>query len=154
MKKIRNRLQHKHLLIKAIVQRTPKDENESRQWVNELIDSIDMKVAVLSNNQSNPIAWYSEDPENQGMTAGGILTTSHTMFHTWDAVTEDDTYEGQPAEVHFDLYSCKCFNVDDVLAKLDAKFGLRHIHVLMLDRSNFTVEAMFMGPYQTYNAGI
>lgn len=105
---------HKHLILDGFVAKPPKDEEEAKKFLATLITDIKMVVAKLSNGQPNPIAWYCDDPDNRGLTAGGILTTSHVVMHVWDV--------DYPAPFHFDLYSCSDFEVDEIIKVLDDKF--------------------------------
>lgn len=107
---------HKHFLLDATIAKAPTDEEAMKEFLRNLIVDIGMVVAKLSKDQNNPIAWYCDEEGNEGMTASGILTTSHVVFHVWDRV---DT-----AEIHFDLYSCSDFKVNHIVSLLNEQFGL------------------------------
>lgn len=124
---------HKHLVLDGFVNNPPKDEDEAKEFLATLITDIKMVVAKLSNNQPNPIAWYCDDPDNRGLTAGGILTTSHVVMHVWDV--------DHPAPFHFDLYSCSDFEVDYILKVLDEKYGfVDKCRGWLIDRNGDTCE--------------
>lgn len=140
---------HKHLILDALVKNPPKDEVEIKKFLAQIIVDINMVVADLTPKQDrlskflskipflkvlaaqpNPIAWYCDDPTNRGLTAGGILTTSHIMLHVWD--------DQDPAPFHFDLYSCSDFDPKEIVKLLDEKFGMVDAKVVVIDRQNFT----------------
>ena len=119
---------HKHLILDGFVANPPKDEAEAKVLLENIIKEIDMKVAELSNNQPNPIAWYCDDPDNRGLTASAILTTSHCVMHVWDAV--------EPAPFHFDLYSCSDFDPKYIIKRLHDEYGFIDVTSKVLDRNN------------------
>lgn len=139
---------HKHMTLDAVISKAPKDEPEMIEFLKKLITNIGMVVAELSNGQPNPIAWYCGDPDNQGMTAGGILTTSHVMLHVWDA-------GGTAADLHFDLYSCSDFEPYDILKKLDAQFGIVQGDGVIMNRRGLEVTAFHTNslPIRTMDGG-
>lgn len=131
---------HKHLILDGFVTQPPKDEKEAKAFLSKIITDINMVVATLSPQhnwlgrlfklrQPNPIAWYCDDPDNRGLTAGGILTTSHIMMHVWDV--------DHPAPFHFDLYSCSDFDPNDIVKRIRDKFGLiTGAKVVVIDRNS------------------
>ena len=123
---------HKHLIIDASILKAPKNEKKMKSLLKIIIEAIGMKLAKLSDKQPNPIAWYCEDKGNEGMTAFGILTTSHIALHVWDRC--------EPNQLHFDLYSCSDFEVNEILAILDHQFGLIKSKVTVLDREGDAFE--------------
>lgn len=121
-----NRKPHRHLILDAKVKYPPQNEDEIKTLLTDIIESIGMKVAQLSNGQPNPIAWYCDDPDNRGLTATAILTTSHVALHAWDSES--------PGELHFDLYSCSDFDADEIVERLGKEFGIVQAQGLMVDR--------------------
>lgn len=121
-----SRRPHKHLIIDATIVNPPKDEQAMKAFLVAIIESIGMTLAKLTNDQSNPIAWYCDEQGNEGMTAGAILTTSHVVLHVWDNVS--------PAELHFDLYSCSDFDPQEIANILSEKFGITTGFGLVRDR--------------------
>lgn len=99
-----------------------------KELLSHIISSIGMNLAELSNNQSNPIAWYCDEEGNEGMTASAILTTSHVAFHVWDNL--------EVPEIHFDLYSCSDFSAEEVTQILHENFSLINGKGLVRDRLN------------------
>jgi hypothetical protein len=110
-------LSHKHFRFKALIKKPPVNETEGLSFMAKLVDGIGMEMAELSNNQSNPIAWYSTPEHNQGMTLSAILTTSNATIHIWD----------KEKELQFDLYSCANFDPDTVINLVDLYVGIDEI---------------------------
>ena len=134
MEKIEERkeiLPHRHLIIDGTITKSPKNTQETRDFITKIVTSIGMKVMELGEDQKNPIASYCTDKGNEGMTASVILTTSHCTIHVWDI---DETF----TKLHFDLYSCSEFNPNDVANLLKEQYGLCEYEQLFLDRVNFT----------------
>lgn len=129
---------HRHLIIGANTLKTAHDTNEARQFISDIIKSIDMKVADLGDGQSNPIAWYCNDKGNEGLTAGGILTTSHIMMHFWE----------DPNRIEFDLYSCSDFDPEYIFKVLHEKFTLLSGHKKFINRE--TGKTLFEEEFTTY----
>lgn len=110
-------LAHYHLRFLAKIERPPENESEGLSFMRKLVKGIGMEMAELSNKQSNPIAWYSTPEHNQGMTMSAILTTSNATVHIWD----------KSKEFQFDLYSCQCFDKDEVIALVNEYVGIEYI---------------------------
>ena len=138
---------HKHLIIDAKIKYAPRDEKEVKKLLVKSIKEVKMNVADLNpkrsifnffkKKQGNPIAWYCEDKDNEGMTAIGILTTSHISLHVWDRL--------DVAELHFDLYSCSDFTVKQVKEILNSHFGLLSGDGLFIDRVSRKVSKFKIG---------
>ena len=93
-------LVHKHLIIRAEALRAPTDEEQLKDWFEEFIRSINMKLFM------GPYVKYCEMLGNRGITAVAIIETSHIAMHIWD--------EPSPALMQFDVYSCGELNVEDI----------------------------------------
>lgn len=130
-----NHRPHKHLIFDGFIKTPPKSEEAMKTLFTNIIEGIGMVVAKLTNNQPNPIAWYCDDPDNQGMTATAILTTSHITMHVWDAA--------EPYAIHFDLYSCSDYEPNEVIDILNKEFGIIQGGGLVIDRKS--------GEFNTYN---
>lgn len=100
-------LTHKHLLMNLLVKKPPRDHEEVEYFISFLIKRINMKIAKSPTLPKNPMSFYCDTLGNQGATGTGILETSHTAIHTWDAE--------YPAKFDFDLYSCSDFDIEQVL---------------------------------------
>ena len=77
---------------------------------------------------SGPHVVYSDMLDNEGFTAVAVLDFSHLSIHTWDKV--------DPALIEFDLFSCKDFDVNIVLDKLN-EFCIITSSQLVVDRDAF-----------------
>ena len=87
--------QHKHIIIRALCEKPPRDCEGAVEWWNELVDSIGMAKLDI---QNNPICGYVDTPGNAGLTICGIIETSHIAMHVWD--------ESNPALIQLDVYTC------------------------------------------------
>jgi hypothetical protein len=114
---LKKQLDHHHLRFLAKIKNPPVDETAGLLFMSRLVAAIGMEMAILSNGQSNPIAWYSTPEENMGMTLSAILTTSNCTIHIWD----------KDKELQLDLYSCACFDKDLVVQLVDEFTGLEYI---------------------------
>jgi len=97
-------LKHNHIIIKAQINKPPKDIRFIRKWIKKLINAIGMK------RLGQPNAHYVNDKGNRGLTCLAVLSTSHIALHTWD--------EMSPALLQLDVYSC---------SDLDKKIVFKHI---------------------------
>jgi len=98
---------HKHVLINLKVAKPPRDGEEVEFFLAFLIKRVNMTIARADTIAKNPQGYYCDTLGNQGATGTGILETSHTALHTWDA--------DHPAKFDFDLYSCSDFDVQNIL---------------------------------------
>lgn len=100
-------LKHVHLILALDCKFPPRNDEDAVAFLTWLINRIDMRVAKSPTLLKNPQGYYCGSPGNEGVTAVGILETSHTVIHSWDNVF--------PAKFQFDLYSCKDFDVEYVI---------------------------------------
>lgn len=120
-------LQHKHVLINALVDSPLQTENEAKAFLENLVESIDMKIVA------GPFASYVEAPGNRGLTAIVMIETSHIAFHIWD--------EKNPAVLQFDLYTCGELNVELVLETIKRQFDVVSMDYRLYDReTGFVLE--------------
>ena len=112
---------HKHLIIRAEVNRPLKGEKETKQWLRKLVKKIDMKII------KGPFAGYVTKEGNRGITGVVMIETSHIAIHVWD--------ETLPALVQCDVYSCAEFSSNEVLAEFIDMEVIKIDH-LMLDRAD------------------
>jgi S-adenosylmethionine/arginine decarboxylase-like enzyme len=117
-------LDHKHLIVRADVQKHPHDTNQLKQWLIELVNKIDMKLATKI--PENPIAYYCDDIGNRGMTGVAIIETSHVALHSWDEET--------PGLIQLDIYSCAPFSLEKVFEHF-SQFDPVRISYKFLDRN-------------------
>ena len=113
-------LVHKHLIIRAEALRAPTDEEQLKDWFEEFIRSINMKLFM------GPYVKYCEMLGNRGITAVAIIETSHIAMHIWD--------EPSPALMQFDVYSCGELNVEDICQKIKEDFDITKIEYKFLNR--------------------
>ena len=112
---------HKHLIIRAEVNRPLKGEKETKQWLRKLVKKIDMKII------KGPFAGYVTKEGNRGITGVVMIETSHIAIHVWD--------ETLPALVQCDVYSCAEFSSNEVLAEF-LNMEVTKIDHIMLDRAD------------------
>jgi S-adenosylmethionine/arginine decarboxylase-like enzyme len=93
--------QHKHLLVRAEVNKPIKEEKVLKKWLKDLVKIIEMKII------KGPFASYVEVPGNKGITGVVMIETSHIAIHIWD--------EPDPALVQLDVYSCANFSTHEVI---------------------------------------
>ena len=111
---------HKHLIIRAEVNRPITSERETRKWLRNLVKKIDMKIV------KGPYASYVSKEGNRGITGVVMIETSHISIHIWD--------EEIPALVQCDVYSCAEFSSNEVLVKFAVMEPTKIEHML-LDRA-------------------
>ena len=116
-------LVHKHLLLQARFLARGRIESYYEAWMKTLVGSIGMELLTA------PKAVRSNMPGNRGITCSAMITTSHIVLHTW----EDD----HPGLLQLDVYSCKDFEISDVIEKLKDLWVDEHtIQFKFLDREN------------------
>ena len=119
------KVKHKHLLIRAEVNKPPENEDEIKEWLQYLITKIDMKILA------GPYATKVTKTGNAGLTGVAIIETSHVVLHTWD--------ENKPALIQLDVYSCKDFQKHTVVECLE-DFEPVEIDYKYFDRENNFIE--------------
>lgn len=119
-------LQHKHILMGLDVKTPPRDSEEAVAFLKFLIKRVDMQIAKAESLVVNPHGYYCDIPGNEGVTATGILETSHCAIHSWNL-----TY---PGKFQFDLYSCKDFDISYVISLCNA-FEIIKGSYLLVDRN-------------------
>lgn len=115
-----NVLVHKHLLIRAEVNKPLVNRNRTIKFLRKLIKAIDMKAMY------GPTASYCKMPGNRGVTAFAIIETSHIAMHIWD--------EPKPALMQMDVYSCGDFDEKDICNKIMKDFDIHKIEYKYLNR--------------------
>ncbi len=133
---------HKHLIIRAEVNRPITSEKELRKWLRNLVNKIDMKII------KGPYVSYVSKEGNRGITGVVMIETSHIAIHIWDEVS--------PALVQCDVYSCAEFSANEVLLELTSMEPTKVEHML-LNRAKeieptFSTKAHWSGP--VYKEGI
>ena len=111
---------HKHLIIRAEVNRPITSEKEIKKWLRNLVKKIDMKII------KGQYASYVSKEGNRGITGIVMIETSHIALHVW--------YEISPALVQCDVYSCAEFSSNEVLIEFVTMKPTKIEHIL-LDRA-------------------
>ena len=111
---------HKHLIIRAEVNRPITSEKEIKKWLRDLVKKIDMKII------KGPYAGYVSKEGNRGITGVVMIETSHISIHIWD--------EERPSLVQCDIYSCAEFQQGEVIMHLGI-MKPQKIEYMMVDRS-------------------
>ena len=112
---------HKHLIIRAEVNRPITNEKEIKKWLRNVVKKIDMKII------KGPYASYVQKEGNRGLTGVIMIETSHIAMHVWD--------EDRPALVQCDVYSCAEFSSNEVLAEF-IEMDVTKIDHILLNRAN------------------
>ena len=118
-------LVHKHLIVRAKVNKPPTNERWAEDWVNILVEKIGMKVLV------GPFAKYLDVEGNRGLTVAAIIETSHVVMHVWD--------EGEPALIQLDVYTCGPLDTSIIFNELKT-FDTVQIDYKYLDREHGLTE--------------
>jgi len=111
---------HKHMIIRAEVNRPITSEKELKKWLRNLVNKIDMKII------KGPYVSYVSKEGNRGVTGVVMIETSHIAIHIWDETT--------PALVQCDVYSCAEFSSNEVLTEF-TNMEIRKMDYMLLDRA-------------------
>ena len=111
---------HQHLLMKVWLTNPPNKVSVLNEWFIQLVHKVKMEVV------GGPTSVYVDYPGNEGLTGTVTLATSHASIHIWDH------YELPIAQ--FDIYSCKCFSLEDVLERFKP-WGIVKAEWVMIDRN-------------------
>lgn len=116
------KLDHKHIIVNAIVRKPPGEGDEElvKDWLRRLIAAVKMKIVI------GPHVHYCKADENEGITASVNIETSHAALHVWDKL--------KPAIFRFDLYSCATFD-PDVVVDFVKEFDPMTVEYVVLDRN-------------------
>ncbi len=130
---------HQHMIIRALVKKPMKSQKMGRDFLNQLVEIIGMKVVIPAR------AAYVKDPENRGLTGSVNLATSHAAFHIWDVPVASDQVSWGPkkgqtlALVQMDVYSCHCFDPKLVLEHINKFMGLVEARWSIFDREDLSI---------------
>ena len=113
---------HNQLLINGYSDTPPTDEAFIKQWMEDLVKQIDMKII------QGPYTAYVTKEGNRGLTAIVMIETSHIALHVWD--------EDNPGMIQFDLYTCSTLPVYDVIQNLKSNLGLKDYSFMVIEREN------------------
>ena len=117
-------IKHKHLILKGHIKNVPTKSNviQIKIWMGRFIKKNGMQL------QAEPVVSYVHAKGNRGMTACGLLKTSHIAFHIWD--------EQEPALFQFDFYTCGNLDVNNVIKLVNIKFDFYDVSYMVLNREN------------------
>lgn len=115
-------IKHLHLMVRAEIQKPITTEDDAKQWLTNLVNLIDMKIAA------GPISKYVDMPGNEGITGAISVETSHIAFHIWEKL--------DPKVLQFDLYTCGELDHLMVLEHLSDTFDITNMEWQYLDRAN------------------
>lgn len=113
---------HQHLLVKGTIRKATKSTEEINRWFRKLVEKVGMVVVA------GPTSVYIDELGNEGLTGTVTLATSHASIHIWDALN--------PMCFQFDIYSCKCYEVQTVIDHLHEEFDLIDFEWVEIDRNN------------------
>ena len=112
---------HKHMVLNASVRRPIIDENGCKNWLEKLVEIIDMKILIP------PVAKYCDTFGNEGVTGTVVIETSHSSIHIW--------HKEQVPYIKMDVYSCKNFNPQDVIDFVNETMDLISGGYTIIDRN-------------------
>ena len=115
-------MEHKHIIIRAEVNKPPQDIRKVKKWLRKLVKAIGMRPL------GRPTAVYVDTENNKGITAVQCIETSHIALHCWDEVF--------PAIVQLDVYTCSSLDKEIVLLFLD-DFEPTKVDHAVIDRAEF-----------------
>ena len=107
----------RHVIIDAWTQESKliNDPQLVGAMLNELVELVGMQILRPAEIVAVPLdPSATSGADDGGVTGTVLLTTSHASIHTWPL----------RGHVSFDLFSCKDFNVKQVIDFLWKKFGL------------------------------
>ncbi len=117
-------LKHLHLLARCEVEKPPTNSAWIENWLGKLVEDLGMNILY------GPFSMRCDLEENEGFTAGCVLSTSHCMLHTWD--------KSYPAVMQLDVYTCSELD-PELIWKAIQQFKPVKIDYKLLDReSNLT----------------
>lgn len=111
---------HQHLLMKIWAKNPPKKVGVLNNWFTILVHKVKMEVVA------GPTSVYVDAPGNEGLTGTVTLATSHASIHIWD--------HQDPAMIQFDIYSCKCFDLETVVEQFK-EWDIIKYEWVMIDRN-------------------
>jgi S-adenosylmethionine/arginine decarboxylase-like enzyme len=94
--------------------------DKAQEFVNKLMRITDMKPL-------GPLNWSDAvDLDFPGQSFVQMITTSHCSLH----------FFADTNEIYFDLYSCKEYDQQKVVALLDETFGIKEWHGIVYNRAH------------------
>ena len=118
-------LQHKHLIVRGELNKPPFELTQIENWLKQLVSDLGMNILY------GPFAMRCDLENNEGITAGCVLSTSHCMVHTWDKVS--------PPIMQLDIYTCSDLDLNIAWKALDI-FEPTKVEYKFLDREHSLIE--------------
>lgn len=113
---------HQHLLVKGTIRKATNSTDVINQWFRNLVTKVGMVVVA------GPTSVYINELGNEGLTGTVTLATSHASIHIWDAAN--------PKFFQFDIYSCKCYDIQTVIDHLNEEFDMIEFEYMEIDRND------------------
>lgn len=105
------------------------------QYIWSFLDRLPEKIGMTKITQPHVFPYSGLYPEDEGITGMVIIAESHLTFHSF--IRKDYFF--------FDLFSCKDFDVDQVIREVVDAFDVEHPTVHRVDRG------IDFPRYQAYN---
>jgi S-adenosylmethionine/arginine decarboxylase-like enzyme len=118
-------VQHKHLIVRAEVNKPPTDQKWAHTWLTDLVSKVGMQIC------QGPITTYLDIPGNRGLTGLVIIQTSHIALHCWD--------ESDPGLMQLDVYTCGDLQTEVIFEEIK-QFGPVKVEYKFLDREHELTE--------------
>lgn len=115
-------LKHRHLIISANAEYSFETEEELKQWIVGLVKHLNMQMLI------EPQVVYHDVEGNRGFTGICAITTSSVTLHNWT--------ENLPHKTEIDIYSCKEFDLHEVLKKIQKDLKCTKIYYKYINRDN------------------
>jgi S-adenosylmethionine/arginine decarboxylase-like enzyme len=112
---------HVHFLATVTLDKPSFTVRDIHGWLVRLVHSVNMSIL------GGPYVVPCADPGNEGITGFVLLKESHSSVHIWD--------KKAAPYLKMDLYSCKMFDVPQVLAVI-GELGPRVCHYQVIDRNH------------------
>lgn len=118
-------VQHKHLIVRAEVNKPPTDQKWAHTWLTDLVSKIGMQIC------QGPITTYLDMPGNRGLTGLVTIETSHIALHCWD--------ESDPGLMQLDVYTCGDLQTEVIFEEIQ-QFHPVKVEYKFLDREHELME--------------
>ena len=118
-------MEHKHIIIRAEVNKPPQDIRKVKKWLRKLVKAIGMRPL------GQPSAVYVDTENNKGITAVQCIETSHIALHCWD--------EDSPGLLQLDVYTCGPFEENIIFEEIK-QFNPVKVEYKYLDREKNLTE--------------
>ena len=118
-------VQHKHLIVRAEVNKPPTDQKWAHTWLTDLVSKIGLHLC------HGPITSDLDLPGIRCLTGVVIIETSHIALHCWD--------ESDPGLMQLDVYTCGDLQTEVIFEEIK-QFGPVKVEYKFLDREHELTE--------------